>query len=69
MVAESFLGIMVRLIVCGVGAQACFTNLLTSLMGRNRVVAGARVRVVMTYIVKGGTELCFETMLEKCTIG
>ena len=31
--------------------------------------AKARVRVVRTYIVEVGTELCFETMLEKCTIG
>ena len=26
-------------------------------------------RRVMTYIVEVGTELCSETMLEKCTIG
>ena len=32
-------------------------------------MAGARVRVVRTYIAEVGTELCFETMFEKCTIG
>ena len=31
--------------------------------------AESRVRVVRTYIGKVGTELCCETILEKCTIG
>ena len=31
--------------------------------------AEVTVWVVRTYIVEGGTELCFETVLEKCTIG
>ena len=32
-------------------------------------MAESRVGVVRTYIVEVGTELCFEDMLEKCTIG
>ena len=54
----------------GLSAPDTFTHLSTAMPPQAFGGSGwGQGRRVMTYIVEVGTELCSETMLEKCTIG